>query len=583
MWVKKGTRTVTTAPLNADFDRIRTHAILGAGTADGDLLSRFIELGEEPAFESLVRRHGPMVLAVCRRILHNDADAEDAFQVTFLVLVRKARTIRRKEGLANWLYGVAHNTALKARAMRRTRHTKERLTGKSECPVASHEQETDQEQLLALLDAELRLLPAHYRTPIVLCDLEGLTIQEAAKASGCPWGTIASRLARGRSLLTRRLSRHGLTLSVGALAMRLAEATAAAGLPGPLVSSVVRSGSALATGNGLVPGVVPDPVLALTQGVLKMMFLKKLMTTGLALVAVAISIAAVGAIAFTHVAAPAAAAPQITPVPRKSPQPVVEAVIDPLSAYALRNPLVAEELKLTDEQKKKIDEAFAPILKEQNDSFAPILKELTTQQKIGGPEGDKRRKELEKELLQLALKANEKMGKAYADISKTVLRPEQAKRVDQITLQMRFPVSYMMPRVVTGLKLTEDQLKKVLAVIADYNTAMIEWAKDTTGVGTPEHAADQIRIIKTTSGKFNDILTKDQQAAWKEMIGNELPLEKILRETTLPMGGSGAAQDRGSGRGPASDRGVAPAATPAEGEAASVNRDAPAGSRTPGG
>ena len=336
MWVKKGTRTVTTAPLNADFDRIRAHAILGAGTADGDLLSRFIELGEEPAFESLVRRHGPMILAVCRRILHNDADAEDAFQATFLVLVRKARTIRRKEGLANWLYGVAHNTALKARAMRRTRHTKERLTGKSECPVASHEQETDQEQLLALLDVELRLLPAHYRTPIVLCDLEGLTIQEAAKASGCPWGTIASRLARGRSLLTRRLSRHGLTLSVGALAMRLAEATAA-GLPGPLVSSVVRSGSALATGNWLVPGVVPDPVLALTQGVLKMMFLKKLMTTGLALVAAAISIAVVGAITFTHVAATADAAPQIIPVPRVSPQPVVEAVIDPLSASAIRN------------------------------------------------------------------------------------------------------------------------------------------------------------------------------------------------------------------------------------------------------
>lgn len=524
---------MTTTPFQAGFDRIRTQALLGAGTVDGELLRRFIELGEASAFESLVRRHGPMVLAVCRRILRNDDDAEDAFQATFLVLALKARTIRRKEGLANWLHGVAHNTAMKARFLRRKRQAKERLTGKTEYSGATVEQETDQKQLLAYLDVELRLLPPHYRTPIVLCDLEGQTIQEAANASGCPTGTIASRLVRGRSLLARRLSRHGLTLSVGALAASIAEATAA-GIPSSLIGSVVRSGSALTTGNALIPGVVPSPILVLTEGVLKMMFFKKLMTTGLATVAAAMGFALVGAIAFAYSAAPAvaianthrvvpdAAAQQTTPVPPKPPRPATETVVDPISAYLLLNPLVAKELKLTDEQKKKIDEGLAPIQKEMNDACAEV-----TAQTNALPEGDKKRAELAEEFVKFVIKSNEKMGKAYLGISKTVLQPEQAKRVDQIMLQVRFP-SYMNPRVITTLKLTEDQQKKVMEVILEYNTAIGEWAKPTADTGTPKHSAEQIRITRTTSGKFNDLLTKNQQSAWKEMIGNEIPLEKIF-------------------------------------------------------
>jgi hypothetical protein len=245
-------------------------------------------------------------------------------------------------------------------------------------------------------------------------------------------------------------------------------------------------------------------------------------------IAFAYRAAPAAAIALTHRVVPDAAGQQTTPVPPKPPQPVTEAVVDPISAYVLLNPLVAKELNLTDEQKKQIDGGFAPIQKEMNDAYAEI-----TAQTNALPEGDKKRAELEKDLLKFVMKSNEKMGKAYLDISKTVLRPDQAKRVDQVSLQVRFPTSYLNPRVIAALKLTEDQQKKVIAVILEYNTAIGEWAKATEDVGTPKHGAEQMRIIRTTFGKFNDLLTKNQQFAWKEMIGNEIPLESIC------LGGGG--------------------------------------------
>src|SRR5262245_49024576 len=142
----------------------------GAGLTDRELLEHYLHRRDEGAFEALVRRHGPMVLGVCRRVLRHEADAEDAFQATFLVLVRKAGSIRARGTVGHWLYGVAHNTALKAKAMNRKRRAKEREAG------AAPKREAVEEawgQVQALLDAELSRLPEVYRVPIVLCDLEG--------------------------------------------------------------------------------------------------------------------------------------------------------------------------------------------------------------------------------------------------------------------------------------------------------------------------------------------------------------------------------------------------------------------------
>src|SRR5438128_1075850 len=168
-----------------------------AGLTDGELLEGFVGRRDEAAFEEMVRRHGPMVLGVCRRILRNHADAEDAFQATFLVLVRRASTIRPRSMLGNWLHGVAHNTALKAGAMNRKRRTREREA--RTMPKTGGDDPWP--QLHALLDRELRGLPERYRVPIVLCELEGRTIKEAARQLGCPEGTISTRLSRGRALL----------------------------------------------------------------------------------------------------------------------------------------------------------------------------------------------------------------------------------------------------------------------------------------------------------------------------------------------------------------------------------------------
>ncbi|HEV3238580.1 MAG TPA: RNA polymerase sigma factor, partial [Gemmataceae bacterium] len=184
----------------------------GTGLTDSELLEHYLTRRDEAAFEGLVHRHGPMVLGVCRRILRNEADAEDAFQATFLVFVRKAASIRSRSTLSNWLYGVAHNTALKAKAMNCKRHLKEKEAGTA--PKQEARAEVWQE-VQALLDAELSRLPDKYRIPIVLCDLEGKTIKEAARHLGWPQGTVATRLARGRAQLAKRLTKRGLTLSGG--------------------------------------------------------------------------------------------------------------------------------------------------------------------------------------------------------------------------------------------------------------------------------------------------------------------------------------------------------------------------------
>jgi RNA polymerase sigma factor (sigma-70 family) len=285
-----------------------------AGLTDGDLLECFITERDEGAFEALVRRHGPMVLGVCRRILRNEADAEDAFQATFLVLVRKAASIRPRVRVGNWLYGVAHSTALKARAMRTTRLAKEREAAARLKPEDSAE---TWDQLSTLLDQELKALPDKYRTAIVLCDLEGKSIKEAAQQLGCPQATVGTRLARGRRLLARRLGRHGLALSAGVITSAIAQNAAAAGVPPLLMSSTVKAALSVAAGQAAATGVIPAKVAALTEGVLQAMFLTKLKITVAMLLAVVIVAAGAGAVLL-----PARAAQ--VPQPRKAERPATQ-------------------------------------------------------------------------------------------------------------------------------------------------------------------------------------------------------------------------------------------------------------------
>jgi RNA polymerase sigma factor (sigma-70 family) len=259
-----------------------------AGVTDGELLMRYVRQRDEAAFAILVRRHGPMVLGVCRRVLRDPHDAEDAFQATFLVLVRKAAAVRCPGLVGNWLYGVAYRTAQHARRALLRRRTKEaEVVPKAEAP---HEARAD---LRDLLDREMERLPDRYRAAVVLCDLGGASGQEAALHLGLPAGTVASRLARGRALLAKRLARHGLAVT-GAAVAGVVSQEAAAGVPAALVASTIKAASLFAAGRAVTAGVISAQVAALAEGVLRTMLLGKLKVAAVVLVVCALG-AGVGA------------------------------------------------------------------------------------------------------------------------------------------------------------------------------------------------------------------------------------------------------------------------------------------------
>ncbi len=273
------------SPVSEFLQNIRRVALRcdEAGLTDGQLLDVYVRSREEAAFAALLRRHGPMVWGVCCRVLGNADEAEDAFQATFLVLVRKAASVAPREQIANWLYGVARQTAVKARAMAVKRKVREKQVNDFPQPVVVEQNGRD--DLLPLLDQELSRLPDKFRTAIVLCDLEGKSYKEAARQLGCPEGTLAARLARGRAMLAKRLARQGLAITGATLATVFSQA-ASADMPRSVVTSTIKAASLFAAGQAAATGAISGKVTALTEGVLKTMLLNKLrIATAVVLVA----------------------------------------------------------------------------------------------------------------------------------------------------------------------------------------------------------------------------------------------------------------------------------------------------------
>src|SRR5262245_3493966 len=269
------------------LQHVRRAALRGdaEGMTDGQLLGWFVTRREEAAFEALVRRHGPMVLGVCRRVLRDPHDAEDAFQATFLVLVRKAASVQPRERVGNWLYGVAYRTALEARIILARRHAKERQV--SAMPEPPAPPSDDSRDWRPLLDEALSRLPAKYRTAVVRCELEGRSCKEVARILGIPEGTLSSRLATARQILARRLARHGLGVSAAALAAFLAQQTSAA-VPASLLTTTVHAATLFAAGSVTAAAAISTNVVLVTEGVLKAMFLTKLKTVTAVFVLMAI-------------------------------------------------------------------------------------------------------------------------------------------------------------------------------------------------------------------------------------------------------------------------------------------------------
>jgi len=208
--------------------------------SDEQLLARFFQKREDAAFEAIVKRHGPVVYGVCRRILSNSNDADDAFQATFLVLVRKGASLRQPGRLSAWLYGVANRTARKFRLQAALRTRSEQKAGERPPPASVGEMTYD--ELRTILDEEIARLPEKYALPLVLCYLEGKTNAQAAAQLGWPEGSMSRRLARGRELLRSRLTRRGLAITA-ALIVAVFAKSAPACVPATLAEATVQAGN----------------------------------------------------------------------------------------------------------------------------------------------------------------------------------------------------------------------------------------------------------------------------------------------------------------------------------------------------
>jgi RNA polymerase sigma factor (sigma-70 family) len=295
------------------------------GLSDGQLLQRYTAEHDEAAFGELVRRHGPLVLGVCRRVLHNHHDAEDAFQATFLVLARRAASIS-PEAVGCWLHRVAYHAALKARLRLTARQRRERQA-RSSASAADPLVDVTARELVTVLDEELQRLPERQRSPLVLCYLEGKTRDEAAQQLGWSLGTLKRRLEQGREYLRARLARRGLTWAAVLAAAGIGQKAMAGGIPAGFVASTVRA-VLQAAGSGTN---LSESVATLADGVMKALLLpkSKFLATGVLLLA---GLLALGIGAFTH---PASARLQggdtaaVAPAPSDVKEPAKNDLVKP--------------------------------------------------------------------------------------------------------------------------------------------------------------------------------------------------------------------------------------------------------------
>jgi RNA polymerase sigma factor (sigma-70 family) len=500
----------------------------GGTLSDGQLLDEFLAHQEDAAFEAIVRRHGPMVLGVCRRVLRNPHDADDAFQATFLVLVRRAATLRLRIGLANWLYGVAYHTALKTQALVRKRQAKEaaaRAMSKATLPPASATMHPDWE---VFLDEELNRLPESLRSALVLCDLEGKTRQEAARQLGVPAGTLSGRLTTARRTLASRLAKRGVTLSAGGLAALLTKEACAA-VPRGLTAAAVESAKSVAL--GLAPSLVSGNILAITEGVVKTMFLAKLKTA--LVVLAALGVLGIGArLCFGDIRAEQPGAPMVAGAPRaqtdaetgagpaagKSRKATGTATKarsaddEPINHIWITDKRVQEELRLSEEQVKQI----AAVRLEVSRQHAAELKEQR--------EAAEKRDFEKAHTLQMKFQDAER--KAFAEAAPRLVSESALARLRQIQRQARGLHNLVRDRAVQNkLKLTDEQIRQIEGYLKEgLEEARKDAAKRTAGGAVfaqllTDAIAFQRDAYSGAMAKVVGVFTESQRRTWNEYVG----------------------------------------------------------------
>jgi len=470
---------------------------------DADLLERFLAARDGAAFERLVRRHGPMVLAVCRRVLRNNHDAEDAFQATFLVLAHKAGSVSPRSRLASWLHGVAHRVALKARH-RAARRAEIESRAPARSTDAMPPTDPDADALEPLLDQELAALPERYRLPIVMCDLEGRPRADVAKQLNCAEGTLSSRLTRGRRLLAERLTRRGVRASAGAVAVVLAGRAPA--VAEPLIRDTVPAAL----------GAASPTVAALATGVLKGLFFQKLQAVALAALVVAGT--ALGLTVLVSDRSEAAPVPKAPAGADEKAQ--LEALAD-VEGQLLMNRKVLKDMRCDFDQFDKImdtlEAAQQKAQKVQNDAIIQL--------KVNPNGGNFAPEQFEKMLKDAQAAGEKEFRKSVAGVVADVLTGPQRKRLREIDLQYRGHEALSSPSIAKVLDLSAKQ-KEQLAECAKQVQESVNNAfqKPVAGIGPDGAVAfDFEKVIRDARAegakKALAVLTDDQKATWKAMTG----------------------------------------------------------------
>ena len=276
------------------LDRLFNRGTL-AGLSEGALLERYVAGGDEATFAALVARYGPMVLGVCRRVLRDDRDVEDAFQATFLVLVRRAAAIRDGERVGRWLHGVAHRVAVRPGHPRAGSSASDRRRADRESAAASASDAAERRELASIVDEEVTRLPSTLRAPVVLCYLEGLSHDEAARRLRWPVGTVRSRMARARDVLRHRLARRGVTADGAAILTSLARPP----VPPDWIDATVRGSLNFATCTATAAATIASArSAAIARRLLHTMLITKLSFIGAAGLGVALALGGAGTLAF---------------------------------------------------------------------------------------------------------------------------------------------------------------------------------------------------------------------------------------------------------------------------------------------
>lgn len=450
---------------------------------DVELLSRFLDRHDQDAFAELVRRYGPMVLGVCRRTLGDGPDAEDAYQAAFMVLAKRAATVRGIGRVAGWLHGVATLCAKKARVRRAKRRQRERTGRVPDVPDTDSPVSAD---LTAVLDDELAAIPEKYRTAVVLCELRQLTLDQAAAELGVPRGTVASRLARGREALGKRLLRRGLFTIA------------------PPVVSVDR------------PPVEPTSTAqSLSHEVLRTMTVFNLRWLPLAvlpLVAIASGLLAAD------------------PPKAKDPPPKTE-------EKARRNATV-ERVKLVgiggllEQQAVRKD---IGLTKEQEEKFNAAVEDMEKRLKAMH---DVSKGAMQKEGVELtdAHRMTEDFADCVLGLDTAVqkaLTPDQLYRLKQIQLQRDGPNALLGRHAVRELALTAEQEDKIAEALKKLNKPKMMDLAQTASISPEEPRVAKLLTVlaaelDTAREEATKNLSAEQKAKWKEMTGEELPTICLL-------------------------------------------------------